>query len=511
MKGLFKSKPVLVLVALILLLSAVAVPLFSLAHSHAASPAGATSHPTAVHQYSPNGHGYVSPHRLSTSTTPQIKARGHGKIPVRAAPGGRKNVPGPQHVARVAAPVSADIANKVSFNGISDTGWYPSDSNGAAGLQNYLETVNEQFSIYSRSGTLQYSNNFNTWFGYSGSLFDPKVVWDNLGKRFIFEVDNNGSSLTLSVAQQTNGIGSYCNYNFGTLSGYFADYDQLGVDKNGIYFTANLYPNSGSVISELFYAPRKAMEACQGFNYTFYWGLQNADGSGYSFSVVPAVEHTNPGINTEYLVNTNGPGGGNSVTLWWLQSNGSLFNFNIGTQGYSPPPAAKQKGSAGTIETLDNRLYQAAYANGVLSFDTVGSHDWGDGNGPVGIVEWFQINAASATLANYGAFGTPGYWLFFPAMDVNSLGHVLFVYNASGPTIFPSIWAVSGCLCDTIAVANGASYYGTSGTARWGDYQSAWLDPKPNKLGQMKGIWVTGQYDGATNLWATRTARLFPA
>jgi len=482
-----------------------------------ALPVGATSRsihastqPTAVHQYQPNGHGFVSPHRLSTSTTPQVKGVGHGSVPARPAPGGRKAVSGPKNVVRVPAPALKNISTKVSFNGISDTGWTPSDSNGAAGLNNYLEVVNEQFSIYSRSGLAQYSNNYNTWFGQSGSLFDPKAVWDNLGKRFIFEVDT-GSSLLLSVAQQTNALGSYCNYSFGTLSGYFADYDQLGVDSNGIYFTANLYPSSGSVISEVFYAPRAAMESCQGINYTFYWGLQNADGSGYSFTVVPAVEHNNSGVNTEFMVNTNNPGGGCSLTLWWLQSNGNLFNFNINTQCYSPPPAAKQSGSAGTIETLDNRLYQAAYSKGILSLDTVGSHDWGDGNGQVGIVEWFQINAKAATLAHQGAFGTPGYWLFFPAFDVNSLGHMLFVYNASGPSIFPSIWAVSGCLCDTIAVANGKSYYGTSGTARWGDYQSAWLDPKANTTGQKPAVWVTGQYAGSNHFWATRTARLIPS
>lgn len=419
----------------------------------------------------------------------------------RPAPGGHKIVPGPQHVVRVSAPANVNIASKASFSGISNTGWTPSDANGAGGINNYFQTVNEQFSIYSRTGTVQYSNNFNTWFGQSGSLFDPKVVWDDFGKRFIFMVDT-GSSLLISVAQQTNGVGNYCTYGFGTLSGYFADYPQLGVDTNGIYFTANLYGTPFT--SEVFYANRGQMETCQSTGYTFYTGLTNADGSGTSFAIVPAVEHTYPG-NTEYMVDTNGTGGGCSLTLWWLNSDTSLFNFNIPTQCYSPPPPAVQLGSAGTLETLDNRLYQASYQNGLLSLDTIGSHDWGDGNGQVGIVEWFQVNPGAATLANQGSFGIPGYWLFFPAMEVNSIGHMLFMFDVSGPTIYPSIWAVSGCLCDTLSVINGNSYYGTSGTSRWGDYQSAWRDPKTPK-----SIWVTGQYGAATNSWGTRVARLIP-
>jgi hypothetical protein len=403
---------------------------------------------------------------------------------------------------RVPAPANQDIATKASFKGISDTGWFPSDANGAGGIYNYFQTVNEQFSIYTLTGAVKYSNNFNTWFGQSGSLFDPKVVWDDFGKRFIFLADS-GSSLLVSVAQQTNGLGNYCNYSFSTLSGYFADYPQLGVDSNGIYFSANLY--GSPFTNEVFYANRGQMETCATANFAFYTGLTNADGSGTSFAIVPAVEHTYPG-NTEYMVNTNGPGGGCSVTLWWLNSDTSLFNFNVPTQCYSPPPPAAQHGSAGTLETLDNRLYEASFQNGLLSFDTAGSHDWGDGNGPVGIVVWFQINASSASLANQGAFGTPGYWLFFPAMQVNSIGHILFVYDSSGPTIYPSIWAISGCLCDTTAVANGNSYYGTSGTSRWGDFQSAWRDPRSPKL-----IWVTGQYGAATNSWGTWAARLQPA
>ncbi len=447
------------------------------------------------------GQERVSPRRVSTKTVPQVKDSRHGKVPARPAPGRQHaRVPAPS-VKRISLS-KRNLTINTSFEGQSNTGWAPSDSNGAAGLYNYIETVNEQFEIYSRDGTSQYGTSFNAWYGQSGSLFDPKVIWDDRGERFIFLVDT-GSSLLVSVAQQVDGIGNYCSYAFPTLANYFADYPQLGVDRDGIYFSANMYPNVNGdpFTSELFFANRGQMESCQTTQYNFWTNLNNPDGSA-AFAIVPAVEHT-PAGNVEYLVNSY-PGGGCQLTLWQLSSDGSLSNVTVTTQCYGPPPPAAQVGSSGTIETLDNRLYQASYLDGTLVLSTVGSYDWGDGNGQAGIVEWFEINPSVAQVIQQGAFGAPGYWLFFPAMEQNTMGRVVFVFNTSGPNNDPSIWTVSDCLCDTAALASGSGYYGTNGTARWGDYQSAWLDPKFST----GAVFITGQYANGTNSWSTRIGRI---
>jgi hypothetical protein len=451
----------------------------------------------------PSGHSTIVPHKVSTSTIPQVKGTGHGTVVYRPAPGGYAHVPSPEHVVPVPAPVNLNLTTKKSFEGQSENGWQPSDSNGAGGLNNYVETVNEQWAIYSRTGTQQYETDFDSWFGQpSGtSLFDPVVQWDRTGSRFLFIVDS-GSSLLLSVAQQTNALGNYCNYTFPTPSGAFADFEKLGVDADGVYFSVNVYSNPFS--NKLFFANRTQLESCQTVNYTYWSGLTNPDGST-AFAIVPArADSSSSGV--EYLVNSY-PGGACKLTLWKLTSSGSLSNRTVATQCYSPPPAAKQKGSSGLIDTGDNRLYQANFFKGKLTLDTVGSHDWGDGNGQVGIVEWFVLNASAGTVYSQGSFGTPGYWLFYPATIRNGAGNMLFVYNASGPSIDPSIWYVNQTLSGTLALASGASYYGTSGTSRWGDYESAWLDPNPNSPAT---VWITGQYAKGTNFWGTRVARVLP-
>lgn len=466
-----------------------------------ASPVGATSQTKQPGKsFQATGHGQVSPHKVSTFSIPQVKGTGRGTIPARPAPGGRTPVPPPQNVVRIPVPGKSSYFVKANFEGQDNTGWVPSDSNGVPGLNNYFETVNEQFEVYSRTGSPQYGTSFNAWFGQSGSLFDPKVVWDNRGKRFIFLVDT-GSSLLISVAQQQNGIGNYCTYGFPTLTNYFADYPQLGVDPDGIYFGANMY--GSPYTNQLFFANRTEMETCSNTGYTYWTNLTNPDGS-IAFTIVPSVEHA-AANGVEYLVNSYS-GGSCQITLWKLTRAGSLNNSTVYTQCYSPPPPATQLGSSGTIETLDNRLYQASYLRNVLVFDTVGSYDWGDGNGPVGIVEYFEINPSNGSVVQQYTFGAPGYWLFFPAVDQNRLGKIYFVFNTSGPNNDPSIWGISGCLCDTYIVANGVSHYGESGQARWGDFQSAWLDPTGSNA-----IYVTGQYVNSTDSWGTRIASVIPS
>ena len=144
---------------------------------------------------------------------------------------------------------------------------------------------------------------------------------------------------------------------------------------------------------------------------------------------------------------------------------------------------------------------------GLLTTSTPGTYDWGDGNGPVGIVEWFVLNPSSASVSSQGAFGTPGYWLFYPSAITTPNGHMLFMYNASGASIYPSIWYVNQSLTNTKALANGNSYFGTSGVAVWGYYQSAWPDASTVNL---NSVWMTGEYAKATNAWGTKFGLVTP-
>jgi hypothetical protein len=112
----------------------------------------------------------------------------------------------------------------------------------------------------------------------------------------------------------------------------------------------------------------------------------------------------------------------------------------------------------------------------------------GDGNGP-------------ASIARPGAFGTPGYWPFYPSTITTPNGYRLFIYTASSSSIYPSVWYANQSLTGSTALANGTSFFGTSGVSAWGDYQSAWLDAGG---GTGNVVWITGEFAKSTNVWGTK-------
>jgi len=65
-------------------------------------------------------------------------------------------------------------------------GWGPSDVTAAAGTNDVVETVNEAMSMYSKSGTTQYTTSLQNWFGCGSScssIFDPHVTFETFGNR----------------------------------------------------------------------------------------------------------------------------------------------------------------------------------------------------------------------------------------------------------------------------------------------------------------------------------------
>jgi hypothetical protein len=261
------------------------------------------------------------------------------------------------------------------------------------------------------------------------------------------------------------------------------------------------------VNNELYYASRTPLQNCQTATYTSRTNLTNPHGT-IAQAITPAKQdNSTPGV--EYLVNSI-PAGACQLTLWSLTSGGTLTNTSIPTQCYSPPPPAPQEGSTTLIAAGDCSITQANLLNGLLTVDTLGSYDWGDGNGPVGIVEWYQINPSTASVSNQGAFGTPGYWLFYPSTATTPNGHMLFVYNASSSSIYPSVWYVDETMTDTVALANGTSYYTYGGqhVAPWGDYQSAWPD---TSIKSPNAVWITGESGLSATRWGTKFDLVTPS
>ena len=452
--------------------------------------------------FQPSGHGIALPQMIYTAIQPQADGAAFASMSLPPSEASTQT-PGrasyllltPQTVVKVPPPTSTDPSAKP---GLFQQGAKP-DGNGAGGLNNYLETTNAGVAIFNRSGTPLLRSTYRSWFGTFSPFIDPVAMWDDTGSRFIFSaLQLSAEKIWLSVAQQSDATGTYCNYSF--LTPYGHDFDKLGVDGDGVYFGFDvLAPGTNNVVNnELFYTSRTALESCQAATYTDWMGLTNPDGT-LAQAITPARQDSSAG-GVEYLVNSY-PAGACQLTLWALTSSGTLTNTSVPTQCYSPPSNARQKGSSALIASGDCSITQASYVDGLLTVDTSGAYNWRDGHGPVGIVEWYVLNPASATVSSQGAFGTPGYWLFYPSAIRTANGHMLFVYNASGPSSYPSVWYVNQTMTGTTALANGISYYGKGGTSPWGDYQSAWPDASG---GTANAVWITGEFAKAIHVWGTR-------
>jgi len=113
--------------------------------------------------------------------------------------------------------LSATVNPGAQFAGMTMNGWYPPDADIAVGSSHIVEVVNSSFAIYTRTGTKQLEQTFQTLFNgvaVATMLFDPKVIYDRYvsscqadtvgyEKKQLSETNNETSLLWWFVAHKT--------------------------------------------------------------------------------------------------------------------------------------------------------------------------------------------------------------------------------------------------------------------------------------------------------------------
>src|SRR5205814_3477485 len=163
-------------------------------------------------------------------------------------------------------PISAPIQN---FEGIclpfshepctqaSNCGCLPPDTNGEAGLTQYVEMVNTSFAVYSKAGAvLRPATEIKQLWANTDSECkthnegDPVVVYDQLANRWLLSQfiaspksgEQYGECVAISTS--SDATGSYYLYTFLFGPDVFYDYPHFGVWPDGYYMTANEFPSS---------------------------------------------------------------------------------------------------------------------------------------------------------------------------------------------------------------------------------------------------------------------------
>lgn len=435
----------------------------------------------------------------------------------------------------------------VNFEGTDNLdGFYPADPNGDVGPNHYVQTVNDQTQIFSKSGASVWgprpTNVFFSGFGgacESDNDGDPVVKFDRMANRWVISqmAVTGGPPFYECVAVSTTAdpTGSYYRYAFSYND--FPDYPKLAVWPDGYYATYAMYDGTSSS----YLGPRTCA-----FDRTAM--LTGAAATQQCFD--PAAPYADPLLPSDldgstlpptgspnYLVGLNYTGTSGSQLQQWkfhvdwtTPANSSVTGPSLmSADAYTTPPCTTtspsgscltipQPSTAVQLDALGDRLlYRLAYRNFGDHESLVATHSVDAGGGVVG-VRWYEIRSPGATPTIYqqGTHSpdTTHRWMGSVAMD--DLGDLAAGYSAGSSSVSPSIRYAGRLVGDTLGTlpqtevtlqSGSGSQTGTEG--RWGDYTAMQVDPVDDCT-----FWYTNEYVAITGetSWQTRVGSFkFPS
>jgi hypothetical protein len=130
----------------------------------------------------------------------------------------------------------------------------PPDVDGAAGPTYVLETNNQQYAIYNKTGVLQMTLNIATLFGPTGGngFYDPHVLYDPNYQKYILVSDGffgtsttgnpNPGGVFIAISETSDPTGNW--YTYGVSDGDnntsdLLDYPEVGYNNNWVVVTFN--------------------------------------------------------------------------------------------------------------------------------------------------------------------------------------------------------------------------------------------------------------------------------
>jgi hypothetical protein len=440
--------------------------------------------------------------------------------------------PTPSGAALLPSPSSGSSFIALSDNGTS----IPPDTQGAAGPNNLMVTLNTEVRIQDKSGAeLSRVSLDSFWGSLSGVsvVFDPRLSYDPYRDRWIFVAASNqestSSKLLVGVSQSSDPTGSWNLYKTtvdGTGVGW-GDYPSMGFNKDWVVVDLNLFNVSDNQYDTAkIYAFSKA---------DLYDGLVSVRLTTFTefeaFSEAPAATYDNT-LDTMYMVQSwNGNASGNGFLRI------SSISGAVGSEDYTaqvafastpnpwdPSPLngvdfAPQMGSAQLIQNGDDRVINVVYRNGYL-WAAQNAFLPSTGSPIRTAAQWWQL-ATDGTVRQFGRVddSTGTVFYAYPSIAVNAnddavLGYSRFSANQFAGANYSVRLAgdpLNTMRSDTVLKAGEASYFKTFGPSgsenRWGDYSNTVVDPSNDM-----DIWTIQEYaatpTGGSDRWGTWWGRI---
>jgi hypothetical protein len=417
--------------------------------------------------------------------------------------------------------------------GGSENNFIPPDTMGAVGPNHFVELLNGRYSVYQNSdGARVQTSTANAFWQNAGvtpqlnrsqqGAFDPRVAFDpSSGRWFAASADNPGNSTPTSPnnflvavsnsSDPTQGWKAFAIPSDSTKT-HWADFPTLGVNRDGVYVAANMFPvtsSSATTTTSVLVLSKADLVAGTVANKTLFENVSNI-----GFSVQPVTDPKSMGLPVASLLSDFNTFGGTFKRSDIVGSVASptldTADKFIGVPPFGGPPNAPQPG---TKLPLATGLVGTRFGSGVVLQN---GEFWGvqtvNNNGRDAL-RWFAIDAATNTLRQSGLIASPTLSFYFGSLAVNQFGNVVIGFSGSGPSQFVSAYAVEGLTTNGVTIfgdpillkAGVADYQVTFGGAdnRWGDYSATTLDPdNPFRF------WTIQEWVSGTDIWSTQIIEL---
>ncbi len=494
------------------------------AHAHAHAP----GRPSRTEPYR---RGEVPPSTRGGNPTTGLPPIVTDKRP--AAPGKSLKVAGRLR----AGTATGSFANLLTVTGATlanpGCGCEPPDTQMAAGRNEIVEFVNNDFLVYSKGGTLITSYPATNVFqppSQTVSVTDPKILFNpNAGSNGLYYatmmVCQNGgcgggswSHMGISLAVSADGINWWV-YDYLNDGQNLQDQEKLGFSGDKITIAVNEYGckcGSGSQYKQenVMVLQRSDIDAAAGTTYivaSFAW---NTTGER-EFDWMPTTPlNSSTSNNTQYVVWNQEASSSNHMGLMRITGTpaGGDVDFSnitdIGIGNATSPPAGVQPG--GTVAG-DKMNFQSAVVQGSQLWATgtdgcTPQYPTGDSTTRA-CTRLVEVDLGSDSVLYDTDVGTTGTYRYNPSVVKDGAGHMFFGFTISSSSLYPTA-AIDGSSLPPPAVfqrINSASGDATYTNSRWGDYSGTQQDPDNTNdvwTAQEFGACQTACSSGSGN-WAT--------
>jgi len=433
-----------------------------------------------------------------------------------------------------------------NFLGVQTNGLTPSDSNGSVGNNQFVETVNTRYQVWSLNRSTKVATSFfgpsniNTlWLGFGGACQDqnsgdPIVLFDKVAGRWLISQFTSTASggvyfQCVAVSTTANAAGTYNRWAFAVPGGNFGDYPHFGAWSDAYYVMAHAFTSSaGGYVGALFAAMDRT-KMLAGDPSATWQVIQDPSEGGH----MPAD------LDGFAPPPTNAPG------LFLSLHNTGMFIYRMKVDFVTPAntvntkqatvPVAPatgacggggacipQPGTAQTVSSLGDRLmFRAAYRNLIDHESLVISHSVDPSvSGVASGVRWYDFRLSGtpdATCPTYPCIyqqGTiadvaNGRSRWMPSIAMDTAENILVGYSTTGKTAGSenhSIRYTGRAKADPPGVMTVPEATIVTGTAnnsnsRWGDYTSMSIDPVDDCT-----FWYVNQYYTFAGSWKTQIA-----